>query len=340
MSLVLVTGATGFVGRRLIRLLADKFGPEQIVCLAYDQADNDLERSGRRILDELGIRYIPVDLVSGRGLDKAPKSPDYVFHFAANTDTADPDHRVNDIGTANLLNAIGPLGSNCHFLFTGTIAVSDHRADPVAPVNEETPLLRPYHIYGRRKLLTEQILRDAAAKQGFALTIIRLSCIFGRGTRKDGLFDQLVKMARTKPFISRLNYPGLMSYTHVDDIAGSFVRLADHPPATGTFQLFIPVSEALPLCTVIEQVHEELGETYHPIRLPSIFWKFCDWGARFAFLFESLVPHKVHNKIWQMSLTVNNAYYNQTRKINDKFPAVRFKTFREAVRDMAGLENK
>ena len=52
------------------------------------------------------------------------------------------------------------------------------------------------------------------------------------------------------------------------------------------------------------------------------------------------MPHKVHNKIWQMSLTVNNAYYNQTRKINDKFPEVRFKSFREAVRDMAGLDGK
>ena len=103
--------------------------------------------------------------------------------------------------------------------------------------------------------------------------------------------------------------------------------------------MFIPVSEALPLCTVIEQVHEELGETYRPIRLPSIFWKVCDWGARFAFLFESLVPHKVHNKIWQMSLTVNNAYFNQTWKINTMLPDLKFKTFRGAVRDMAGFDS-
>ena len=206
----------------------------------------------------------------------------------------------------------------------------------MSPVNEETPLLRPYHVYGRRKLQTEKILKDAAAQQGFALTIVRLCCIFGQGTRKDGLFDQLIRMARTKPLISRLNYPGIMSYTHANDIAATFVRLADSPPSPGTHQLFIPVSEALPLHEVIRQVHEELGEPYRPIRLPRLFWLLCDSFARFAFLFEGVVPHRVHNKIWQMSLTVNNAYYNESRRIHEKYPGVRFTRFREAVGEMAG----
>ena len=112
--MILVTGATGYVGRRLIRMLVETYGSSKILCLVYDQYDNDLERSGRAHLDKLNIKYIPVDLVSGRGLTEVPKSPDLIFHLASNTDTGATDHTVNDIGTRNLLESIQPLSSNFH----------------------------------------------------------------------------------------------------------------------------------------------------------------------------------------------------------------------------------
>src|SRR5258708_13192382 len=106
--MILVTGATGYVGRRLISMLAEAYGASRILCLAYDQADNELERTGRSNLDELGIRYIPVDLVSGRGLGNVPKSPSMVFHLASNTDTGASDHTINNVGMRTLPPPIHP----------------------------------------------------------------------------------------------------------------------------------------------------------------------------------------------------------------------------------------
>ena len=234
----MVTGATGFVGRRLIRLLAEAYGASRILCLAYDRADNDLERAGRAILDEAGIRYIPVDLVSGRGLANVPKSPSLVLHLASNTDTGASNHTVNDIGTRNLLAAIQPLSPDTHFIFASTIAVADHREDIGRPVNEETPLLRPFNDYGRRKLAAEVYLRERARADGFRATIVRLCAVYGRGTRTDGLFGRLSQMAYGDSVIARFNYPGRLSLIDVDDIARILVLLSRRSVASGTSEVY------------------------------------------------------------------------------------------------------
>ena len=57
--MIVVTGATGFVGRRLMRVLVSNYADEEILCLVHDQAENELERSGRAVLDELGCAIYP-----------------------------------------------------------------------------------------------------------------------------------------------------------------------------------------------------------------------------------------------------------------------------------------
>src|SRR5471032_901764 len=241
--MILVTGGTGFVGRRLMPLLVQAYGAANIKALAYDQGDNELERSGCAILESLGVEYFPVELVSGRGLGAVPQSPDMVFHLASNTDTGSSDHTINDRGTRNLLEALEPLPSGFHFVFTSTIAVSDHRRDPSVPVNEQTELLRPFNDYGRRKLAAEKYLREQAAARGFSTSIIRLSAIYGAGTRRAGLYDMLSRLVARDSILARLNFPGKLSLISVEDIAQVILTVSKRPPPPGATELYIPVVE-------------------------------------------------------------------------------------------------
>ena len=332
--MILVTGATGFVGRRLIRLLAEAYGASRILCLAYDRADNDLERAGRAILDEAGIRYIPVDLVSGRGLANVPKSPSLVLHLASNTDTGASNHTVNDIGTRNLLAAIQPLSPDTHFIFASTIAVADHREDIGRPVNEETPLLRPFNDYGRRKLAAEVYLRERARADGFRATIVRLCAVYGRGTRTDGLFGRLSQMAYGDSVIARFNYPGRLSLIDVDDIARILVLLSRRSVASGTSELFIPVAEVVTISELIQYYYQALGIGYRPIRFPPAFWRLCDLIANVFHRIEPILPHAVNNRIWQLGLVVGGGFHNESAKIHRTFPGLRLKRFKDGVGEM------
>jgi len=332
--MILVTGATGYVGRRLIRVLANRYGADSIICLAYDQADDELERTGRSILGELKIRYIPVDLVSGRGLENVPKSPSLVFHLASNTDTGAADHSINDVGTRHLLEAIQPLPPEAHFIFTSTIAVADHRKDQRKPVNEETPLLRPYNDYGRRKLTAEKYLENCAREKNFALTIVRLCAVYGQGTRAGGLFERLSALVSSDSVIARFNYPGKLSFINVDDIANVLTILSERPPRSGRSDLFIPVAEVMTISELIECYYSAFNINYRPIRFPQLFWKLCNFVANLSYRLEPVLPHSINNRIWQLGLLVGSGFHNDSNKLHLVFPNLKLKQFKEVVGEL------
>jgi nucleoside-diphosphate-sugar epimerase len=333
-NMILVTGATGYVGRRLIRMLAETYGASNILSLAYDQADNELERTGRANLDALGVRWIPVDLVSGRGLEMVPKSPRMVFHLASNTDTGATDHSINDVGTRNLLAAVQPLSPEAHFIFTSTIAVADHRDDDSKPVSEETPLLRPFNDYGRRKLAAEEFLRERSRVDGFRSTIVRLCAVYGRGTRGDGLFDRLSHMVAADSLLARFNYPGKLSFINVEDIARILVLLSGRPTRSGSSELYIPVAEVMTISQLIECYYHAFKIDYRPIRFPSLFWRACDLVAKFSYRLEPILPHVINNRIWQLGLVVGSGFHNESRKIFYSFPELKLKRFEDVVCEM------
>lgn len=326
-SMILVSGATGFIGRRLIRRLAEIYEPSQIICLVYDKADSELEKSGRALLDGLGIRYIPIDLLTGRGLENIPKNTDLVFHLAADTDTGTRDHSVNDVGTKNLLEALQPLKTQCRFIFTSTIAVSDHRASPDEPGNETSELLKPYSEYGRRKLLTEDYLKARCREDGFSLSILRVCAVYGKGTRTNGLFDALMKLAKRDSILSRFDYPGRMTMMHVDDIADILVGLSELPANPGNPSTCIAEAEVLSVHEMHAAIHKALGKTIRPIRLPRWFWRLTEFGSSIIYALEPVLPHSIHNKLWQLTLLVNNGYNNVSLRLKEAFPQKVFKRF-------------
>lgn len=332
--MILVTGATGFVGRRLMRRLVQSYKKEEIVCLAYDQADNYLEQSGRAILDELGVKYIPVDLVSGRGLENVPKSPDLVIHVASNTTTGDKDHSINDVGARNLINCIRPLKPNFHLVFTSTISVSDHREKPNEPCDESSVLKRPFSEYGRRKLIAEGYFKEVCEQEKISLSILRLSGIHGKGPKPGGLFDSLVTLVKKGSILSRFDYPGRISVGYVDDVADALVHMSQTPPPAGKPELHIFAPESPSVAEMSEAIHKNLGVEYRPIRFPAFFWAFCRLFSRVFYALEPVVPHYLYNRIWQLTLLMNNGYDNRPKLLQSRFPGKKFRTLEQEIVEM------
>jgi nucleoside-diphosphate-sugar epimerase len=331
---ILVTGGTGFVGRRLMRLLVQTYGAENILCLAYDKADNELERSGRAILDEMGVRYIPVELVSGRGLDKVPHSPKMVFHLAAITDTGVKDHSINDVGTRNLVEAISPLPPSSHFVFTSTIAVSDNRVKPEEPASEGAALKPPYHVYGRRKLAVEHYLTERSRRDGFKVTMIRLCAVFGGGPKQDGLYDSIRRLAEKDSLVVRLDWPGVLSITDVDDIANILVTVSKDDGRPNTVDLYVPVGESLTVAELAQHYYRALGKPYRQIKMPGVFWSLTRLATRICFALSPVLPHSFNNKVWQFSLLVTSGFHNESSKFQHRYPELHLKKFADSVGGM------
>ena len=318
--MIVLSGASGFVGRRLALRAKSKYGSADLTCLVWD-SPHAYEQQGQAFLGRAGVSFLPVDLVTGQGLSRLARRPKIVYHLAANTFTATRDHRCNDLGTQHLIQALGPLGPDCHVLFTSSVAVMDHRSEYSQPLTEETPLYStPCTPYGRSKLRAEEWLRDRAEKEGFSLTILRLVTVYGSGPRPTSIFYELQKQVRAGALLTRVNWPGLTGFVHADDAVEALERLSERPPPPGASETYLVQTEAQALATVSAWLHRALDIPYRPVSLPPIFWRIGSWVGRRKKWLEKALPLRLYNLLWRGSLLVDHVFWCQTDKLAQALP--------------------
>ncbi len=173
---ILVTGATGFLGSHVLRLLLDA-GYEARV----------LFRSARKldVLEGLDFEAVPGDLDDATALGRACAGCELVFHIAAKADYWKDDDRdalwrVNVEGTRNLLTAAAAAGVG-RVIFTSSasaigILPGRDAADETVPFN-----LPPERFwYAWTKVKAEAVAAEFAA-EGLDVVTLNPTVIIGPG---------------------------------------------------------------------------------------------------------------------------------------------------------------
>lgn len=168
----LVTGATGFIGSHVVRVLVDE-GHE---VLGLVRGTSDL-----RLLEGLPVKPILGDLTDPSSLKRAVLDIDVLFHVAADYRLWVPDphtmHEVNVNGTQRLLTAAWKAGVK-RMIYTSsaiTVACSDRR------LGTEEDYLKPSEArsaYQRTKILAEEAVW-ILIRQGAPITIVNPSTPIG-----------------------------------------------------------------------------------------------------------------------------------------------------------------
>jgi nucleoside-diphosphate-sugar epimerase len=310
---IIITGATGFIGRRLIKTLTKCAPNAKILCLIYKN-HNSLEDSGRQVLSAADVSVKEIDLVTGFGLNNLPSRVDLVIHLAASTESSDSDHRCNDVGSQNLMKALKGINKQTHFIFVSTAASMSGRANTKQAFSEDDPPAATNE-YGRSKVRAEEILKEQSKKVGFRLTIIKLPTVYGANPRKDGLFDKLAKEVRGGSLLSRLNWPGKTGLVYVDDVASVIWQLSKKPPTPGTYQIFLVQSESKTIAEISKLMYAKLGRQYKVIRLPKVIWITLDFLLRYSCWLEGFLPANLYNWVWRARLIVDDVIVCDATKI-------------------------
>jgi len=249
---ILVTGASGLLGRSLmLRLAALADAPGGLIGAAYSRSAAPLHRLD--LTDEAALRQA-----------FAGWAPDLVVHAAAERrpDIVDGDpakaQRLNVEATA-LLAGLAAAGG-ARFIYISTDYVFDGTAPPYATDAAPAPL----NAYGRMKLVGEQAVRAAYSAQGeSAFALLRIPILYGR---VENLAESPVTELAARLFEGRafkaedwaMRYPA-----HVDDVARAVALIAgrltrDASPAAGGIYHFAG-SEQFTKYAMARVIANELG---------------------------------------------------------------------------------
>lgn len=219
---VLVTGASGFVGRHLCRRLA-----------ASGFNVHAITRRSDAFLERLGVRIWIGDLWESEFLRKTLVGVNVVIHCAGDPRFGNGSHyqRANADLTKHLIDAItDTAGQFARFVLVSSIGAVDRtRGDDCIRPLDESSTPAPSSDYGRSKLAAEDILR----RSGLPFAIVRPAMVVGGDMRFASHFSVFARKSISPSLMGRLALPGRFSVVHVEDLAGALELVATHPHAIG-----------------------------------------------------------------------------------------------------------
>ena len=221
---VLITGATGFVGKSLTdRLCADGY---QVVA-----AVRDLSAALPINVQTTRIGNIAPDIDWSESLMEI----EVVVHLAGRVhvmnDTSvnplDEFRIVNVAGTVRLAREAAKAGVR-RFIFLSSIKVNGEETN--SPYTEDKPS-HPSDSYGISKMEAELALQGIQAETGMEVVIIRPPLVYGPGVKAN--FYNLMKVVHSSMYLPLASVTNNRSLIYIENLVDAIVNCICHPKAAG-----------------------------------------------------------------------------------------------------------
>src|SRR5687767_5065709 len=234
---LLVTGAAGFIGFHLTRLLLDLGNQVTGVDNLNPYYDVKLKRARlEQLLPEKQFRFVEQDIANRQATAElfAMEHPERVVHLAAQPGVRhaiDHPHEyvdANITGFLNILEGCRHAGVQ-HLVFASSSSVYGANTSLPFSVHQNTD--HPVSLYGATKKANELMAHAYAHLFNLPVTGLRFFTVYGPWGRPDmSLFLFTKKILEGEP-IEVFNYGDhLRDFTYIDDIVEGVIRIQDQIP--------------------------------------------------------------------------------------------------------------
>jgi len=312
-DLILVTGATGFIGSRLLENLLDR-GFRNVRCFARPHSDlAKFETLSGRHRDKARVEVVYGNLLSLEDCKVATNGARLIFHLAAGRgEKSYPDAYLNSVVTTwKLLEA--SLTHQCllRFVNVSSFAVYANkqkpqwrRLDESCPV-EERPELRG-DAYTFAKVRQDEIVIEYSKKFGIPYVIVRPGYVYGPGKQaisgRVGIdtFGVFLHLGGWNP----------IPFTYVDNCADAIALAGLKPGVDG--EVFNVVDDDLPSSRRFLRLYKQNVRHFKSIYIPHFLsYALCYLWERYAAWSEGQLPPVFNRLRW-------HANWKSTRYSNEK----------------------
>ncbi len=218
----LVTGATGFIGGRLVERLLEQGATVRVLVRRPEAA---------RALEARGATLIEGDLTAPATFARALEGVEVVFHCAGlATDWAPAEdfERVNVQGASELARAAAQQPTPPRFVHVSTTDVYGY---PAQACGDDAPVRDVGLPYNSSKVRGELAVRAVAAETKLPLTVVRPGTVYGPRSKDWGVEMAKLLGAREMVVIAKGEVPAGLVY--VDNLVDALLAAAERPAAVG-----------------------------------------------------------------------------------------------------------
>ena len=257
--IILVTGASGFLGGALVKRISTDRTLDSVVATIR----------GKNVPLPKSVNQIQVgEIMPTTNWSKALQGVSVVVHCAArvhvmkdkSTDPLTEFRRVNLEGTANLARQAAAEGVR-RFVFLSSIKVNGEYTKAGHPFTaDDVPA--PLDPYGISKYEAENLLRHIALDTGMDVVIIRSPLVYGHGVKANFL-SMMHWLVRGVPLPLAAVTQNRRSMVALDNIVDLIITCLEHPAATNQ-TLLVSDGEDLSTAELLRRMGTALN---HPVRL-------------------------------------------------------------------------
>ncbi len=255
---VLVTGAGGFIGRKLVEALQRQEAHVRV-----------LSRSSIGI-DRQKVELFTADLTSKENsLDESLRDVAVVFNCAGELHNPQHMYKLHIGGTERLLIAakteVLRKGTPIHWVQAGSIGSYGPPSSGSTDVSvTECSPTDPFGPYEKSKTLADELVMRSAQDGLLTFSIVRIANVFGLEMTNRSLFSLIHSLQERLFFF--IGPPGSSAnYIHIENVIGGLLLAATHPRAKGEIY---NLSNSCSMEHLVDVISADLGRPRPKIRLP------------------------------------------------------------------------
>jgi len=253
-----VTGATGFIGKHLVKKLVAE--GKSVKCLVRNSSDT-------KSLDALGVELFIGNITDQKSLENAVEDVDLIFHLAGEVYPKRSKNYfdINVVGTKNLMQAC--VGRRIKkVVYLSSTAVYGPAKDTKFLV-EESDRCKPISQYGKSKLKAEKILFYYYEKHDVPIAVLRPPVVYGPGMYKFSLAYLILDLVLKKNFVMVGKGNNYISLCYIDNLIHGALLAAVRDEAIGEI-FIISDTEIMTLKEIIDFIYYVAGIKNNYYHLP------------------------------------------------------------------------
>lgn len=244
----LITGSTGFIGRKLTEVLLRK---------GYSVTCTVREFSDLSPLKNYNVTILKGNLLDNNFLEILPKEIDMVFHLASIRGEKPFPYSLYEKTNVKITKNLLKIYERSLFIYCSTVGVTGFGKG----MDENSPL-RGEGKYHKSKEEAEKLCKNHKN-----CIIIRPAITYGAGDR-DGFLCKLINLIKNKRFLFVGTGKNKIHMVHIDNLAGGFLQIAEKGKSGETY--IIADKTSLSLKEIVEIIEEKLETEVFPIYIPGI----------------------------------------------------------------------